>query len=72
MSNNKNKYSFFTNIEYVLKNLWEYNKGYYSWGILSVVAFVGIPICEIKSFMPNNSLENVWSLNIYYEKYLIF
>ena len=43
MSNNKNKYSFFTNIEYVLKNLWEYNKGYYSWGILSVVAFVGIP-----------------------------
>lgn len=47
MSNNKNKYSFFNNIEYVLKNLWEYNKGYYSWGILSVVAFVGIPICSM-------------------------
>jgi len=37
----------------------------------SNVSFI-TQICEIKSFMPNNSLENVWSLNIYYEKYLIF
>ncbi|SCI30711.1 Uncharacterised protein [uncultured Bacteroides sp.] len=37
----------------------------------SNVSFI-TQICEIKSFMPNNSLENVRSININYKKQLIF
>ena len=37
----------------------------------SNVSFI-TQICEIKTFMPKNSLENVRSININYKKQLIF